>query len=139
MLATFNDFITKNPNCKKFEDDEDMRNIFDFLSQGFILIQMLDMCDMGKPALTPVAANVEHFFDDLNHEHSNTLDDDFTKQAVGRMVKTILEPFGYVVWKQKDLPKSSRARKFQSASIYRFDISAPRSMKVEKRIVEIEA
>jgi hypothetical protein len=138
MLATFEDFIAKNPNCKKFENDDDMQNIFYFLSQSFVLIQLIDASEAGKPALSPIAENVEHFFIDPNKEHQNTLDDNFTKQAVGLMAKTILEPFGYVVWKQKDLPKSSRATKFQSASVYRFSHFAPRTMKVEKRIVEIE-
>jgi hypothetical protein len=137
MLATFNDFIKQNPNCKKFENDDDMQNVFDFLSQDFIIVQMIDASEAGKPALSPVAVNVEHFFADLNKSHNNSLDDNFTKQAVGLMVKTILEPFGYVVWKQKDLPKSVGASKFQSASTYRFDINAPRTMKIVKRVVEI--
>lgn len=137
MLATFNDFIKQNPNCKKFEHDDDMYNIFSFLSQSFIIIQMIDASEMGKPALAPVAVNVEHFFSDLTKEHTNSLDDNFTKQAVGLMVKTILEPFGYVVWKQKDLPRGVGASKFQSASVYRFDYMAPRSMKIVKRIEEI--
>lgn len=53
------------------------------------------------------------------------------------MVKTILEPFGYVVWKQKDMPKKSGATKFTSASAYKFSLLAPRTMKVVKRIEEI--
>jgi len=134
MLATFEDFIKQNPNCRKFENDEDMQRIFDFLSQDFIITQMIDMSEMDKPALAPVAANIEHFFVDPNFEHMNSLDDNFTKQAVGLMVKTILAPFGYTVWKQKDLPKNMRSEKFQSASVYRFNVAAPRTMKVVKRI-----
>lgn len=137
MLATFNDFINQNPNCRKFEHDDDMYNIFSFLSQSFIIIQMIDASEAGKPALAPIVVNVEHFFSDLTKEHTNSLDDNFTKQAVGLMVKTILEPFGYVVWKQKDLPRGVGASKFQSASTYRFERTAPRSMKIIKRIEEI--
>jgi hypothetical protein len=137
MLATFSDFIAQNPNCKKFENDDDMMNIFEFLSRDYILIQLLDASEAGKPAISPIATNIEHFFADLTKTHVNTLDDNFTKQAVGLMVKTILAPFGYIVWKQKDLPKSARAEKFQSASVYRFDHSAPRSMRVVKRIEEV--
>jgi len=137
MLATYNDFITQNPNCRKFENDDDMQNIFGFLSQDFIIVQMIDASEAGKPALAPVAVNVEHFFADPNKSHDNSLDDNFTKQAVGLMIKTILEPFGYTVWKQKDLPKSINATKFQSASTYRFDVLAPRSMKIVKRVEEI--
>ncbi len=137
MLATFSDFITQNPNCRKFENDDDMQNVFGFLSQDFIIVQMIDASEAGKPALAPVAVNVEHFFADPNKPHDNTLNDNFTKQAVGLMVKTILEPFGYTVWKQKDLPKKVGATKFQSASTYRFNITAPRTMKIVKRIEEI--
>lgn len=137
MLATFNDFIKQNPNCKKFEDDDDMQDVFAFLSQDFIIVQMIDASEAEKPALSPVAVNVEHFFADLGKTHGNTLDDNFTKQAVGLMVKTILEPFGYVVWKQKDLPRSAAATKFRSASTYHFDATAPRTMKIVKRVMEI--
>ena len=137
MLATFEDFIKQNPNCKKFEKDDDMWNIFQFLSREYVLTQLIDASEAGKPAISPVVENIEHFFMDSN-EHTNSLDDNFTRQAVGLMVKTILEPFGYVVWKQKDLPKKSGAKKFQTASAYRFSRFAPRTMKVVKRIVEID-
>ena len=98
---------------------------------------LIDASEAGRPALTPVVENIEHFFMDITKEYTHTLDDNFTKQAVGLMVKTILEPFGYAVWKQKDLPKKSGAKKFQSASAYRFNPLAPRTMRVVKRIEEI--
>ena len=139
MLAVFNDFIRQNPICKKFEHDEDMQNVFEFLSRSYVLVQLIESSDAGKPAIAPVAENIEHFFSDTNKPHTNTLEDSFTKQAVGLMVKTILEPFGYVVWKQKSLPKSSGATKFQTASTYRFNVAVPRTMKIEKRIVEINS
>lgn len=135
--ATFEDFISQNPNCRKFENDDDMQNVFDFLSQDFIIIQLIDMSEVGKPALAPVAANVEHFFMDTNKSHINSLDDSFTKQAIGLMVKTILDPFGYSVWKQKDMPKNANATKFQSASVYRRDMSKTATMRVAKRVEEV--
>ena len=137
MQAAFTDFIRQNPNCKKFENDEVMQDVFDFLSQDFIIIQMIDMSEAGKPALAPVAENVEHFFMDISKTYVNTLDDTFTKQAVGLMVKTILDPFGYAVWKQKNLPKSVNAAKFQTASVYRRDITKTATMRVAKHIEEI--
>ncbi|MCL2321568.1 MAG: hypothetical protein FWC47_05600 [Oscillospiraceae bacterium] len=138
MLATYEDFIKQNPNCKKYETDDVMKNIFDFLSREYVLTQLIDASEAGRPALAPVVENVEHFFMDRTKEYIHTLDDNFTKQAVGLMIKTILEPFGYVVWKQKDLPKKSGAIKFQTASAYRFNPLAPRTMKVVKRIEEID-
>jgi len=139
ILATFDDFIKQNPTCKKFQYDDDMQNIFEFLSRNDALIQLIESSDANKPAITPVAENIEYLFADPNKPHTNTLDDNFTRQAIGLMVKTILEPFGYEVWKQKSLPKSSRATKFQSASTYRFNPIAHRTMKIEKRIVEINS
>ncbi len=135
--ATFNDFIAQNQNCKKFADDEDMIYTFNMLSQDIFLIQLLEASDFGKPAISPIVTNIEHVFMDLGKPHANTLDDNFTKQAVGLMVKTILEPFGYSVWKQKNLPKSARAKKFQSASVYRRDNSKTATMRVAKRIEEV--
>ena len=135
--STFDDFIAQNPNCKKFASDADMQSIFGFLSQDFIIIQMIDASESGKPALSPVAANVELFFMDPNKPHDNTLDDNFTKQAVGLMVKCILEPFAYAVWNQKSLPKNAGASKFQSASTYRRDITKKATMRVAKYIEEV--
>jgi hypothetical protein len=136
-LAVYEDFIKQNPNCKKFENDETMQNIFYFLSRDYVLTQLLDMSEVGKPAISPVVENIEHFFMDITKTYTHTLDDNFTKQAVGLMVKTILEPFGYVVWKQKDIPKSSRATKFQSASVYRRDHSKKATMRMVKHIEEV--
>ena len=136
--ATYEDFLLQNPNCKKFAEDDDMIYTFNMLSWDHMLIQLLEASDFGKPAISPIVENIEHVFMDFNKEHKNTLDDNFTKQAVGLMVKTILEPFGYVVWKQKDLPKKSRAIKFQSASVYRRDRLKKATMKVTKKIEECD-
>jgi len=135
--ATYDDFLVQNPNCKKFTSDEDMIYTFYMLSQDIFLVQLLEASDFGKPAISPIVTNIEHVFSDPNKKHANTLDDNFTKQAVGLMVKTILEPFGYTVWKQKDLPKNSRAEKFQTASVYRRDIIKTATMRVRKTIEEV--
>jgi len=136
--AEFGDFISQNPNCKKFENDETMQDVFYFLSRDYILTQLIDMSEVGKPAISPVVENIEHFFMDLSKTYINTLDNNFTRQAVGLMVKTILEPFGYSVWKQKDLPKNSRAVKFQSASVYRRDYLKKATMRMVKHIEEVK-
>lgn len=110
--------------------------IFEFLSRDLGIILMLETSDAGKPALTPWAKHLEHLLLDMNNP-SISFDDNFTKQAVGLMIKTILEPFGYVVWKQKDLPKSAESTKFKSASVYRRDLTKTAIMRVTKRIEEV--
>jgi hypothetical protein len=114
-----------------------MQNIFEFLSRDYILIQLIDSSEAGKPAIAPVVENVEHFFSDTGKSHNYSLDDHFTKQAVGLMVKSILAPFGYTVWKQRDMPKKTKAEKFQSASVYRRDITKTATMRVAKRVEEV--
>jgi dynactin complex subunit len=137
IKATFEGFISTHPSYKKFADDVDMINTFNMLSQDNFIMQLIEASDFGKPAISAVVQNIEHVFSDPSREHVNSLDDNFTRQCVGTLVKYILQPFGYRVWKQNDLPKLSGSKTIKSASVYRFDPLAPRSMKVIKQIVEI--
>jgi len=136
MKATFENFIKQNPNCSKFADNADAMVIFDWLSEDLKIILMLEASDAGKPALTPWIKHLERVLLFEIKNPSISFDDVFTKQAVGLMVKCILEPFGYVVWKQKDLPKSAESIKFTSASVYRYDPAKKATMRVVKRIEE---
>jgi hypothetical protein len=63
--------------------------------------------------------------------------DDFTRQVVGRMIKTILEPFGYIVTKKKDISREKNAQYFKSASCYAK--LGPATMHIVKRVESIEA
>lgn len=135
MKTTFENFIQKNPICRKFDGDAGMILIFNLLSEDKSIIQMIDACDSGKPALTPMAKPVEALADTLKNP-TISLDDDFTRQAVGLMVKSILEPFGYRGSGKKALPKEYKGEKFVTASCYRLDPEAPASMRVVKRIEE---
>ena len=140
MKATFADFIKNNPNCSKFNGNADAMSIFELLSRDLSIILMIEASDAGKPALTPWAKHVEHVVQDSKMRGCETLslDDNFTKQAIGLMVKCILEPFGYGVWKQKDLPKSAESTKFQSASVYRRDPTKTPTLRVAKYIEEVQ-
>lgn len=136
MKATFENFIAQNPNCSKFDGNADAMLIFEFLSRDLSIILMIEASDAGKPALTPWAKHLEHILLDIKNP-TITFDDNFTKQAVGLMIKCILEPFGYVPYKQKDLPKSAESEKFQSASVYKKDVLKKATMRVVKHIEEI--
>lgn len=134
MKKTFKDFIVENPNCGKFDGNSDAMLVFDFLSRDDIIIKMIDASEAGKPALMPCVLQLEQLLLGIKNP-SISFDDNFTKQAVGLMVKSILEPFGYVVWKQKDIPKGS---KFKSASVYRRDPNKKPTMRVVKHIEELD-
>ena len=134
MKAAFDDFIAQNPNCSKFDGNADAVFIFNWLSEDLKIILMLEASDAGKPALTPWAKHLERVLQFEIKNPTISFEDNFTKQAVGLMVKCILEPFGYVVWKQKDLPKSAEATQFQSASVYRRDYMKKATLRVAKYI-----
>lgn len=134
MKATFNDFIAENPNCSKFDGNPDAIAIFDLLSKDDSIIAMIDASEAGKPALAACVDETEAYFDSLTNPAID-LNDGFTRTAVGRMIKTILNPFGYEVTVQKDLPKASRGKYFTSASCYAKTGTA--TMKVVRTIAEV--
>lgn len=134
MKATFSDFLAENPNCSKFDGNPDAIAIFNLLSIDENIISMIDASEAGKPALSACVDEIEALYDSLPNP---TLDlkDGFTRTAVGRMVKTILAPFGYEVTVQKDLPKASKGKYFTSASCY--TKSGTSTMKVIRTIAEV--
>ena len=99
------------------------------------LIAMTEMSDLNKPALAACVSEVERYFDSREASELD-LRDSFSKQAVGRMVKTVLAPFGYETAIQRDMPKNSGSKYFASATCYRKTRKA--TMKVVKTIVEID-
>ena len=135
MKATYIDFISANPNCSNFEDNKDAQKVFDFLNQDENIIKMVEFADQGKPALAGCVFELEAFFDTMN---STILDfnDGFTRTVIGRMIKAILEPFGYLVTKQKDFTKNRKGKYFTSASCY--SLTGPASMQIVKRVEEIK-
>jgi len=117
MKATFNDFISQNPNCSKFDGISDAIAIFDFLSKDDNIIAMINASEAGRPALAACVKDLEAYFDHLPNPTIN-FNDGFTRTVVGRMNKTILSPFGYEVTVQRDLRKANRGKYFSSASCY---------------------
>lgn len=137
MKANFEDFTNEsgNSNCSSFFTNEDMKELFEFISEDDRIISMIEMAEMGKPALAGCAKEIEDWF---NKKENPQIDfrDGFTRTVVGRLVKTILKPFGYEVTKQKDMPAGLKCEYFASASCYAKTGKA--TMHVVKRIEEIK-
>lgn len=132
MKATFEDFIEQNPNCKKFVGDAMALYIFESIfSRDENVIAMIDATKAGKPALSACIREVEEYY---KNTLVPTLDltNDFTKQALGRMVKAVLEPFGYQTDKQKDMPRGISTEFVTSATVYKFSGNA--TMKIVQEI-----
>ena len=101
MKTTYSDFIADNKNCSNFEFNPDANKIFDFLNQDEIIIKMAEYADQNKPALAGCVFELENYFDSMVNPAID-FTDGFTRTVVGRMAKSIIEPFGYRVTTQKD-------------------------------------
>lgn len=135
MKATFNDFIKKAPNYKKFDQNPDAIFIFEnILSKDENIIGMIDISETGRPAICACINEIELYY---TSQTNSTFDltDNFTKQALGTMVRIVLEPFGYLAQKQKDIPKSYNTQFVTSATTY--SKTGPATMKVVRTITEI--
>ena len=134
MKATYNDFLVSNPNCSKFASNKDAVAIFDFLNQDDNIIKMIDYSEMEKPALAACVLDLETFVEQLTNPAID-LSDGFTRTVIGRMIKSILEPFGYRPTVQKSFSKTCNVRYFSSASCYSLTGSA--TMKIAKFVTAI--
>jgi len=135
MKATFNDFILKSPSYKKFDGNSEAIHIFEnILSTNENIIAMIDVSEEGKPALSACLSQVESYY---KNQASPIFDlqDNFSKQALGNMVRVILEPFGYLTKSQKDIPKRFNAQFVTSATVY--VKTGPATMRVVKHVEEI--
>lgn len=135
MKATYNDFLNENPTCAGAGSAAAAQGVFALLSQDANIIAMIDASEQGQSALAPCIQQVEDYLVEAADPNFD-VKENFTRQTVGCMAKTILAPFGYRPTKQKNLPKGT-GQYFVSASCY--DLSAPEeaTMKVVRRIQEI--
>lgn len=134
MKATFSDFIFDNLNCSGFESNPDARAVFELLSEDRNIIAMIDACENGKPALSACAEEIEKFLS-LKENPTMDLRDTFTKTVIGRMIKSILAPFGYLPNKQNYISKNIQVVFFTSGMCYQKKGEA--TMHIVKKIEEL--
>ena len=132
--AKYDDFLTQNPNCSKFKGNTDAIAIFDLLNEDTTIINTIAACQHNQPAFTACALPIEHLMDNKANPTID-LNDKFTRTVIGRMLKTILAPFGFEPTKQEDLPKTLVAKHFSSSSCY--EQTGDATMHIVSRIEEI--
>lgn len=136
MKATFNDFLTKAPNYNSFAGNPDAIHIFEeILSKDENIISMIDFSEAGKLALAACIEEVENFYTNQANPTFH-LTNNFTKQALGTMVRVILEPFGYLPKNQKEMPKRANAKFVKSSMLY--EKSGPATLQVVRKIEKIK-
>lgn len=113
-MINFNDFITNAKIYNKYSTSTEAMAVFNYLKLQENVDKMVTATTNGKPALEGVVHNLENVFEDNK-------DFDFAKnevrQCVGKMVKAIIGPKGYVTDKDMTL---SNTKFFKSAMKYTF-------------------
>ena len=140
MKATFQDFLVENPSCSGLTDNTDAQEVFEILSTDENIIKMLELSDQNQPALAACVEELEKWHDAKTVNafpfKSKDGNENFNKTAVGRMVKTVLAPFGYEVSSRKAISQKFCSGYFTSASCYKK--TAPARLMVKKVITPVE-
>ena len=123
MNPSFDDFITEHPICKKYTSNGGAIEAFNFLSEDANRIKMVLSSVERKPALLGCKLELEDFLDSLDHPQFNP-NDVFVKNTIGRMIATILAPFGYSPVAQVNFAQPKKGRYFGSASRYEMNREA---------------
>lgn len=132
MQPDYSEFQAKYPRYKAFSDDKLFQEVFEYLSLPRTIAQMIEANDRGKPALSGCISRLEKLFPDLL---SKGYSPHLVCQAIGTMVKVILEPFGYTPEKQKRMPQNY-SQFFASASLYKYELAAEKLKVVQKYSIE---
>ena len=142
MKATYQDFLENNKNCSGLTDNKDAQDVFDILSKDENIIEMIEYTNLHKPALMPCVKDLIKWHENKTKNtfpfKGNGKTENFNKRAVGNMVKTILEPFGYEVDSRKAIPKEIGKDYFTSASTYCISKEKPAKLIIKKVIIPIE-
>ncbi len=114
--AAFNDFINSSAMLKGLIKNHDAEKIFDILNEDEQIYGAILASENEKPALLSSVKKIEEYIE--KNPNSNFPMTDFNKQAIGKMQKVILRPFGYV---PSGKQKTIRSNIFSSASCYKYE------------------
>lgn len=117
MLPDYSDFINNNPHYKQLSKDSMVEQIFNFLLEPEQIAKMIKASLEGRPALAPVARDLEVKFPDFLKLPYN---DYLLRQSAGTMIREILEPFGFTPNEQKRIPVNQSSF-FKTSHNYNYD------------------
>ena len=115
--ANFQSFINSNSMLAKLQNNADAMAIFDILNDDAQIYAAILATENGKPALSASTKKIEEY---VSENKSDFFASNFERQAVGRMQKAILSPFGYV---PNEIKKSVNSKIFTVATCYEKDES----------------
>ena len=129
--ALFDDFVRSSPMLKSIAGNYDAEKIFDILNEDEQIYGAILASESGKPALTASLKKINAYV--AKNPDSSFPMTYFNKQAIGKMQKFILQPFGYAPnGKQKTITDNI----FSSASCYTYE-EGTATMKIKVTSEEI--
>lgn len=115
--ANFQDFVNSNSMLAKLQNNTEAQAVFDILNEDSQIYAAILATENGKPALSASIKKIEEYISD---NKSDFFASNFERQAVGRMQKFVLAPFGYV---PNEIKKSVNSTIFTVATCYEKDES----------------
>lgn len=117
MSQAYDRFFATYPIYQRFQPVQSFRELHDWLWDPQNIAKMMDAVKFQRPAIEAVVLDIENLFGTRN----DLTFDDFTKKATGMLIKYILEHFGYISSRQKNISKGTGAKQFTSGMHYEFD------------------
>lgn len=134
MKATFEDFLAEHRTCSNYTYNADAQAVFNLMSENENIFRMIDATEAGRPALLGCLQEIESYYDSLVNPIFK-LSEMYPRTAVGRMVATIIKPFGYKPIKQVNFSKTNRGKYFSSAT--RYEKSGTARLRVARTIKRV--
>ena len=105
MKTSFRQFLQQAKRYKNKCESTEAEFLYEhILSRDQTITQMIHLSDLNKPALLACIDEIEEYCTSLDVEIFD-IQKTFYRQAIGRMVKSILQPFGYIKYGEKRLHK----------------------------------
>lgn len=129
------EFFSTYPNYGKFNGVQSFQELFEFLTNPFQVVLMLEACRFNRPAIEGVALDIEGKF---KNRTDLDLNNKFTRQAVGILIAYIMNKLGYFQTIQRDITKLKRGQYFTSGTHYEEQFEkATYRLVMEPKIVKI--
>lgn len=117
---------------KKLASNPYFQGLYELLMEEQNQIAMVEASNAGKPAIEACVRHIEEYVA-AYPESGIDLADNHTKQSLGRVVKYILEPFGYTPEKKRVFSRRSESNYITSGTIYK--LTEQPELIIDKRIV----
>lgn len=118
MNTDFINFCNSQNETKNLTSNTDAEKVYVFLSQKKQVGAMLNETGKGRPALGGVVKELEQKYGNLSGFPFNNTN----KKITGKMIRHILEPYGYEPVEEKALSSGTGAAVFKNAHTYKYSV-----------------